>query len=324
MKKSLLALAVLGAFAGAASAQSSVTLYGLVDLGLTSDKVNNGDSTKNMKSGLLNGSRWGLRGVEDLGGGMSAVFTLESGFSADTGVGSADGLFNRTSVVGLQGGFGLVNIGRSLTLYDDVRGSFVMERTAFDPTDAVHAEGGGNYVGRYSNRIRYVTPAMGGFVAGAEVSGETAYKSWSGKIGYAAGPLAVWAAMQRDNDAAAPHDSLDHLTLLANYTFGMVTLSGLYTSESNDRTVASDDAKEYGLGAKFQLTPAADVRVAYARSKVDGNSLAAKGFGLEAQYKLSARTKLYAGYRSNKDDALAADGEVAKDKIFGVGLQHRF
>lgn len=324
MKKSLLALAVLGAFAGAASAQSSVTLYGLLDVSLTSDKTDNGDSTKNMTSGALNGSRWGLRGVEDLGGGLAATFTLESGYNADTGVGSADGLFNRTSLIGLQGGFGAVTLGRSLTLNDDVRGAFVMERTRFDPSDKVWAEGGNDYVGRFSNRIRYLSPSFGGFQAGAEVAGENAYKSYAFKAGYAAGPLAAWLSYQRDNDTAAPHDAKKYLTLLANYTFGMVTLSGMYGRETNDTTVADDNAKEYALGAKFQLTPAADVRIAYARSKVDGAALSAKGWGLESQYKLSARTKLFAGYRSNKDDAKDAAGDVLKDTTFGVGIQHRF
>jgi len=104
----------------------------------------------------------------------------------------------------------------------------------------------------------------------------------------------------------------------------MVTLSGMYGRETNDTTVADDNAKEYALGAKFQLTPAADVRIAYARSKVDGADLSAKGWGLESQYKLSARTKLFAGYRSNKDDKKDAAGDVLKDTTFGVGIQHRF
>ena len=80
MKKSLLALAVLGAFAGAASAQSSVTLYGRLDLSVNKGV---GQTAKNLSNG--SGSRFGVRGSEDLGGGMSALFNLEHRFDADTG-----------------------------------------------------------------------------------------------------------------------------------------------------------------------------------------------------------------------------------------------
>jgi len=324
MKKSLLALAVLGAFAGAASAQSSVTLYGLIDLSLASEKENSADALKKMNSGAVNGSRWGLRGVEDLGGGMSANFVLESGFSADTGAGSADGLFNRTSTVGLAGGFGAVTLGRSLTLYDDVRGSFIMEHDDFDPSNRVQKEGGADYVGRFSNRIRYVTPAMGGFVAGAEVSGEGGYKSYAGKLGYAAGPINVQLGLQSDKSAAAPHDAVNHLSLLANYNLGFATLSAMYTAEKNKVTAADDDAKEWALGAKIPLGAAASVNLAYARSKVDGADNTATGFGIEARYQLSARTRLYAGFRSNRDDAEDAGGSQLKDRLLAVGVQHRF
>src|SRR6201994_2396795 len=82
MKKSLLALAVLTAVSGAASAQSSVTLYGKVDLGLTLDSGNAAGKSIRLDSGVTGGSRIGFKGVEDLGGGMKAAFQLETGFCA--------------------------------------------------------------------------------------------------------------------------------------------------------------------------------------------------------------------------------------------------
>ena len=114
MKKSILALAVLGAVSGAASAQSSVTVYGLVDVALVRESgAATGASTK-ITSGVGAGSRLGFKGSEDLGGGLSALFLLENGFQADTGaMGQGGLLFGRQAYVGLQGGFGTVTIGPS-------------------------------------------------------------------------------------------------------------------------------------------------------------------------------------------------------------------
>ena len=116
MKKSLIALAVLAA-SGAAMAQSSVTLYGVLDTGLTYSKGEESVYGMTHVGGNVN-SRLGFRGVEDLGNGLKATFNLESGFSADDGTNymGQDGLaFTRTSTVGLAGNFGEVRLGRMLT-----------------------------------------------------------------------------------------------------------------------------------------------------------------------------------------------------------------
>lgn len=128
MKKSLIALAVLGAFAGAASAQSSVTLYGRADLNLTHEKAGDsinsaaaGESTTRLNDGGgttgIGGSRWGMRGVEDLGNGIKAVFILESGFASDTGASGQGGrLFGRQAWVGLSSSsLGDIRFGRQET-----------------------------------------------------------------------------------------------------------------------------------------------------------------------------------------------------------------
>src|SRR3990167_10976743 len=129
MKKSLIVLAALGAFASVASAQSSVTMYGRVDLSVNKGV---GQTAKGLSNG--SGSRLGLRGVEDLGGGMSAFFNVEMRFDADTGgsqnfcvtptgataapagaCGVANRFWGARSLVGLQGGFGKVSLGREYT-----------------------------------------------------------------------------------------------------------------------------------------------------------------------------------------------------------------
>src|ERR1700739_2517468 len=118
MKKSLVALAALGAFACGAHAQSSVTLYGIVDEGFNINTNAGGKHLYNLSSGVLQGSRWGLRGTEDLGGGLSAIFVLENGFDVNTGkLGQGGLMFGRQAYVGLSSRYGTVTLGRQ---YDSV------------------------------------------------------------------------------------------------------------------------------------------------------------------------------------------------------------
>ncbi len=125
MKKSLVALAVLVA-SGAAMAQSSVTLYGIADIWLGTVKADqelaNPNSVTKLDSGGISTSRWGLKGSEDLGGGLNAIFTLETSVGLDTGASAG---FSRLSYVGLDGGFGTVTFGKMWTATDDVMGCWI-------------------------------------------------------------------------------------------------------------------------------------------------------------------------------------------------------
>ncbi|WP_394788945.1 porin [Rhodoferax sp.] len=143
MKKSLIALAVLAA-SGAAMAQSTVTLYGLVDANVGAFKTNavagtavTSLSQTKQDSGGLNGSRWGLKGSEDLGGGLAAIFNVESGFNIDTGASAQGGLlFGRRANVGLAGGFGKLEVGRNSSSYDDISADHAqMAQYLFDPSN---------------------------------------------------------------------------------------------------------------------------------------------------------------------------------------------
>src|SRR5690242_9540540 len=123
MKKSLIALAALGAFAGAASAQSSVTLFGIVDVGARAVKNGDGSTVKSLTSNGLATSRLGFRGEEDLGAGLKAGFWLEAEILADVGQGGSNAsslpngaavaskFFGRRSTVSLSGPFGEVRAG---------------------------------------------------------------------------------------------------------------------------------------------------------------------------------------------------------------------
>lgn len=217
MKKTLIALAALSSIAGVAQAQSSVTLYGLVDAYVGSRSVTAGGvkTTQTVvNSSGQNNSRFGFRGTEDLGGGLKAIFALEGGFNTDDGAGNASGggLFTRQSNVGLTGGFGTVKLGRVYTAYDALRGA---TNNVYDSNFAVtgNAWGGisgvaggsrvGDYASRTSNGFSYESPVFSGFSGGVVIGvGEDktanlkASANNSLHIKYANGPLLVGYAIQ--------------------------------------------------------------------------------------------------------------------------------
>jgi predicted porin len=189
MKKSLVALAVLAA-SGAAMAQSSVTLYGILDGYVGSTMTENSKNVAAasvtqtvMSSGSVNGTRWGMKGSEDLGGGLKAIFDLQSGFGIDTGASQQSSLlFGRQAMVGLQGDFGTVKFGRViLPFYDNEGMNDVMMNSSLSAqsnvmrtannwgTSAVPAFATSSKLDAYTlrgdNAIRYDSPNMSGFVA---------------------------------------------------------------------------------------------------------------------------------------------------------------
>lgn len=189
MKKTVAAVAVLGAFAGSALA-ADVTLYGVVDAGLVythlDQDVQGVDATDKfeMKSGNQAGSRWGLKGVEDLGNGVQVGFILESGFNVDDGsFRTANTLFDREASLFVQGGFGKVAFGKL--------GSIVQGVSSWGKVGSVSAFGTsfGNYAAQagaifatstvYDNMIAYSTPSFGGVTVYAQYSmGKSQSQSW--------------------------------------------------------------------------------------------------------------------------------------------------
>lgn len=182
MKKSLAALAVLGAFAGSALA-ADVTLYGLVDYGFNYQHVDADTSADaqdsfRMMTGQSSGSRFGLKGVEDLGNGMKVGFVLENGFNADDGtLGNGGRLFGRESQLYLEGNFGTVSFGRVGQLVS-ANGTFGLMGGASpfsggwqDSVGAKFLEG--SAWDRYDNTITYKTPSFGGANVYAQYSFDT-------------------------------------------------------------------------------------------------------------------------------------------------------
>lgn len=224
MKKTLIALAALAATAGVAHAQSSVTLYGVADafVGQENVKVQSATTNTSISNSKVDGSglsssRWGMRGSEDLGGGMAAVFTLEGGFGIDSGAlanaggssatASASVLFGRTASVGLKGSFGEVRLGRQYTAYDSLRGATnnTYDSNTFATTGTVWGVGLQDYSNRANNSIRYDSPVFSGFSGSVMYAfGEdksatvSASSSASAHIKYANGPLLVGYGYQAE------------------------------------------------------------------------------------------------------------------------------
>ena len=297
MKKSLLALAVLGAFAGAASAQSSVTLYGKVDLGVGKAA---GTTDKAVMDG--SGSRVGLRGVEDLGGGMRALFGFEHRFSPDTGKDASTNaatFWNGYSTVGLGGAFGTVNLGRQYTA------AFSLAQNAFDPFggDTVGGLRGNSLTGgitgarvRTQNSLRY-DGTFGGLKVAADIAeleaGSPNKRPYSVAVQYAAGP--VLAAVSYDNPTGA-NDNL--MTAGVGFTFGPARITAAIGS--GETNAATNNKIKLGLvGASFNVG-AGRVLVGFGQQKIGTTLVAGTSMGLTVKktslgyrHDLSKRTQLY-------------------------------
>jgi len=324
MKKNLVALAVLAA-SGAAMAQSSVTLYGIVDANISSvkelGKARESRLADGGDSGLKN-SRWGIRGTEDLGGGLKAYFKLESRFNVDSGT-VQDPQFKGETSVGLAGGFGDVKLGYGSTMLDDVRGvsfSSNVFDSAFSPADNGVYKSGGDFTKRATNQLRYETPTFGGFYAGLGyvASDVDAKDLTSVKLGYKAGPLHVAYALQDEKGKSAKYNALS-----ASYDLGVVSLSGGYQNRKGSAATGKDD--EYTFGVNVPLGAfAVSVGYASSKTKIAGVTTAkAAGLGLGATYTLSKRTRLYAGYRQY-DVKNAAGVKTADNKLYAMGVRHDF
>ncbi len=345
MKKSLIALAALSALSamGVASAQSTVTLYGMADAYIASERINGLTQTV-VNSGGQNGSRWGLRVNEDLGNGLSVIAVAESGFDISSG-GSAQGglLFGRQAFVGIKSAFGTVSLGRQYSPYDDIKGDLsLLASNDFDATNGPTGNNEGTfgawkgYEYRVNNSVKYTSASFAGFSATALYGlGEDKAKAGPGTSAshtfglagsYRQGPLLVSLVHQEDGFVRAANNGRNQRenTLVgASYDFGVVKVGGGY-NEYRVRVAGdkSPKAKEFFVGVSAPLGPVT-LKGQYARSKVSG-SRADDSFGIDAMYAFSKRTSAYVGFNTTKFANAAADGSDTKNRLFGLGLRHAF
>jgi predicted porin len=333
----LLCIAVgIAAFGGAASAQSNVTLYGLVDLYAEHSNVGSA-SLNRLSSGGLYGSRWGMRGAEDLIGGLSAVFTLESGFSADTGLpGQGGRAFGRQSFVGLKGEWGQLLAGRQYApIFTTV---CLSDEDCFSTFSIPGVIGSYNAdTLRQDNMLKYVLPQLGPFSGQVSYSfGEVAGNSGrqlGAHFGVDVGPATLMAGYNDNNIASTTVKDHRAYSLGAKSKFGNVTVSANYFNDHTDNVTAADlTAKGLSLGATARFGNAS-VIAQVGRIKTDRFAGASEtAFLIGGNYALSKRTELYARYvrARDKNDASTAfwyAGDIPANQSNGtlaLGMVHRF
>lgn len=255
MKKTLLAAALLAGFAGAASAQSSVTLYGLLDGGLRYNKVSvaNGTGASNfgVSYGNQSGNRFGLRGVEDIGGGNRVTFQLENGFEFGNGTLQQGGrIFGRQAWLGVENNsWGYVRLGRQTNFATEYVGIPVDPfGTGFGQLNMGAAFGVVN-TDRISNTIKYQTPNMSGFQAGV------GYSFATGNTGVYT-PAAGGGASTGSGYNFATQNNMRQLTLGARYSNGPV-----YVAASYDKVYAQESKGENASISSWNLSGTYDFKV---------------------------------------------------------------
>ena len=354
MKKSLLALALLGAFAGVAQAQTAVQIYGTVDAGITKQT----NSTLNI--GKRANNTLGFKGTEDLGNGLKALFQLEIRYEPDTGTleSVTRPLFQGQSRVGLQGDFGMVRLGRGLTAFQE-------SSTAFEPWHGLPTPAGfqtdmqvagystaygsasgsdplgtpGNSGNRFSNALFYNSPEFAGFQINTTIATK---ESTGGGIAIqgrnAAGTPAQYPSGSEGSTTpysiSATYKNGPVALMLANernavetrlwsiagalYPVPELKLMASYQRQNQDHTkLVNPMTKAWILGANYTMGPG-KVLAGYGQKTPDGIAKT-KQVSLGYEYSLSKRTYVYA-------DASRRTGgvQVTNANIYSLGVNHAF
>ncbi|MGO4306938.1 porin [Cupriavidus sp. RAF12] len=355
MKRKILALAAVSA-CGAASAQSGVTLYGVTDVNVeyvnrvgtavpsatNGFKSGAGHSVVRENSGGYSGSRWGLRGTEDLGGGMKSIFVLESGFNLDTGTSQQGGrLFGRQAFVGLGSEYGQITFGRQYQSLFSTLANFIPARyaTQYEPIGVV---AGANF--REDNAVKYVG-VFGGLTAQAnmsfgvgttlpqvaanvpvaggngEVPGQFRRDSAYGAgLSYISGPFGVGVGYDQWNPTIGTGSgTFRKAAVMGSYAFNdTAKVMGGYrwgkNKDQNGAVTMRDDF--YWIGGQYRLSSALDFTLEYDYQNVKslgGNTQVANPWqiALIADYSFSKRTDIYLTMAYAKNAGLAMESAAS-------------
>ena len=333
LNKKILTTAVLAGFAGVAHAQSSVTLYGLIDAGVTYANHANAQAKDLVQyaDGVAQGSRWGLRGSEDLGGGLKAIFTLENGFNSGTGaLGQGGALFGRQAYVGLaQNGVGSLTLGRQYSFSTDylggsytnggqtVAGNYGFHINDVDQLTSSRINNSikfssANFAGLTSGGMYGFSNQAGAFAGAPGTSGSSSAYSFG--LNYVNGPFGIGAAYTdiRFPGSATPAFS----TTLANasaltgtsvakdlatagvgarYSIGPATLWALWTHTDIEQiTGHMTTFNAYEAGGKYAITPALSGALGYTYMQAkDQTNGHWNQIDASVDYALSKRTDVY-------------------------------
>jgi predicted porin len=384
MKKTLIVAAVSASFAVAAHAQSSVSLYGVLDAGITYTSNVGGHAAWQQTSGGIDQSRWGLKGSEDLGNGLKAIFTLESGFNLNNGkFANNNNLFNRQSFVGLSSNYGTVTLGRQ---YD-------AEQDYLAPLTATGSWGGTSFAhyGNFdnlstnggvavNNSIKFTSANYAGFTFGGTYGFSNQAGRFANNREYSVGAAYQYqglhfaaAYVQQNNPLGNGNGASDSSsiggtfgnTVLSNlsggtvpsignfrqrvygagvsYAFGAAQAGFVWTQAraDNAQVPVSVHQNNYEVNAKYNLTPALGLGVAYTFTDQNESAFAVEQsqqihqIGAQADYSLSKRTDVYAQvayqhahgtgasawiYNANTGGVSSSNNQTAAT----IGLRHRF
>ncbi len=332
MKKSLLAVAALSTFAGSAYAQSSVTLYGIVDEGLLYTNNQAGHKLYETTAGNVQGDRWGLRGTEDLGGGLKALFVLENGFNAFNGrLGQGGDEFGRQAYVGISTAqFGTVTLGRQYDSVVDYTGALEVgsQWATFygaHPGDLDNM----NNSNRVNNSIKYASSnysgiTFGGLYSLGGVAGQyNRNQIWSGGVGYAQGPLTLGAAYLnvKNPNYSFFGNNATSVAAASNMT-GSQVYSG-FTSAKTQQVISAGGAYTFGpatVGATYSNTQFKGL----GQTAVTGQPAGSPTFGnaklnnAEANFKYQITPALLLGVAYDYTKAYSVSNEKIHQGIVGV------
>lgn len=363
MKKTLLALAVLGAFAGVAHAQSSVTISGLVDMGYI---ATNPEGANNNSAGIdENGSATStliFSGTEDLGSGLKAGFLLQTNLSAGS---NSTTFLNAQNYVSLGGGFGTIKLGNvnsgvmaassasqpfGTAFGSGYSGSFgrldgLDISTGVGNPTVVGAASDGARVIRTGNSVYYTSPSFSGFEVNAGLSfenddtalaaGSRTYGAQEIGVSYKGNGLNVVLAHYKTDAGAviptggvlAANSDVTQTILGGNYTFGPATVyAGWSQSDAGGGAAGAVDSTSYNVAGKYAITPAIALMANYV--KVNDKLAADQDrdlIGLGADYSLSKRTVAYVRYeRGDYDKSTATGNGAGKFNTYAIGMRHSF
>lgn len=348
MKKTILVAALF--CSGPAFAQSSVTLYGLIDAGVT--YTNNvvtptgHGSEVQFVSGSSQGSRWGLKGSEDLGGGMKAIFTLENGFDIGNGqLGQGGLMFGRQAFVGLSNSWGTLTLGRQYDFIGDILPAYAIG--ANTPAGllawSLPAYAAGGYVldnrvwgDEVNNSVKYQSPTFAGFNFGAmygfgNVAGSLGTSSSSNfVVNYDNGPLSASLAYMSIHNATSTANSREFAGGAA-YNIGKARLFALVTDVQLS-SGTKDRATTYEGGATYQLVPQLQLGGGFQYQHRNNGLGSANQLVLSADYFLSKRTDVYLvgalahdhGFGAQAQAALGDPSSTDVQTAVRVAIRHKF
>ena len=351
MKKTLVALAAL--VSASAFAQSSVTLYGVVDASI--ENVKGAKSVTRVTSDNLASSRLGFRGVEDLGGGLKGKFTLETAVNVDTGAngGGATRFFDRAAWLGLETGYGELRLGRQDSSIGVIAGnSAILGTQAYDDLRIANTLSSSTYR-RVDNGITYILPklvdglsaqvqystAVGSSSAvGTETSGVDTGEAYGLNAQYVAGPLGLGLGYVSAKQNATGSQEADAVLVYGSYDFGLVKVTAYYEqddSESAKATLGAAYDKLSLAGLKAAVPLSADFTLTASVAQAANTAFTANAdamiVALKGQYNLSKRTAVYGLLTAVDNDTTAnlgvaqqAPGAGKSSHGIAFGVRHAF